>query len=138
MTVDQPGSIAAIARLCATEAALDHHWARVLGRAARVSGPGERQRVLLASSHRHARLATEWEARLPITDDTESMLASVEPHPLEADLETYRQSLSERASRLEGLLESLDGLCDPSTVRLLAEAARLTAELSDEVGRIGV
>ena len=138
MNPNWPGGIVEVARLCAIQATLDHHWARELGRAARVSGPGERQRVLLTCSHRHARLAADWEARLPVTDDTASMLAETDPNPLGSGLDEYRETMSERLALLEGLAGSIDGLSDPSTAGLVASAVERISEMVAEAGRIGV
>ena len=138
MNPNWPGGIVEVARLCAIQATLDHHWARELGRAARVSGPGERQRVLLTCSHRHARLAADWEARLPVTDDTASMLAETDPNPNGSGLDEYRETMSERLALLEGLAGSIDGLSDPSTAGLVASAVERISEMVAEAGRIGV
>lgn len=138
MNPNWPGGIVEVARLCAIQATLDHHWARELGRAARVSGPGERQRVLLTCSHRHARLAADWEARLPVTDDTASMLAETDPNPIGSGLDEYRETMSERLALLEGLAGSIDGLSDPSTAGLVASAVERISEMVAEAGRIGV
>lgn len=138
MNPNWPGGIVEVARLCAIQATLDHHWARELGRAARVSGPGERQRVLLTCSHRHARLAADWEARLPVTDDTDSMLSETDPNPIGSGLDEYRETMSERLALLEGLAGSIDGLSDPSTAGLVASAVERISEMVAEAGRIGV
>ncbi|NBV73625.1 MAG: hypothetical protein EBR65_01440 [Actinobacteria bacterium] len=137
MTSDRPGSLAWVARLCRDESTVDRHWAEVLGRDAVGSGPGERQRFLIAASHRHADLADRWDARLPITDDTARMLVD-SPSPPAGDTETYRAATAERSQRLAAQRSGIDSLCDPATDTLITEAIRSLSQLVDEAGRAGV
>ena len=137
MTAAWSGSLAAVARLCRDESANDRHWATVLGEEARQAGPGERQRFLIAASHRHAALAADWEARLPITDDTAHMLSDDPPGP-SGDLADYRSAMAARIEELSLRRSEIDPICDPATGGLIAEVVRSISELIDEASQVGV
>lgn len=137
MTAAWSGSLAAVARLCRDESANDRHWATVLGEEARKAGPGERQRYLIAASHRHAALAANWEARLPITDDTAHMLDNDPPEPT-GDLADYRAAMAARSEKLSLRRSEIDPTCDPATDGLIAEVVRSMSDLIDEAAQVGV
>lgn len=137
MTAAWSGSLAAVARLCRDESANDRHWATVLGEEARKAGPGERQRYLIAASHRHAVLAANWEARLPITDDTAHMLDNDPPEPT-GDLADYRAAMAARSEKLSLRRSEIDPICDPATDGLIAEVVRSMSDLIDEAAQVGV
>ena len=137
MTAAWLGSLAAVARLCRDESANDRHWATVLGEEARQAGPGERQRYLIAASHRHAALAADWEARLPITDDTALMLSD-DPLEPSGDLAYYRAAMAARSEGLSLRRSEIDPICDPATDELIAEVVRSISDLIDEASQVGV
>ena len=137
MTAAWLGSLAAVARLCRDESANDRHWATVLGEEARQAGPGERQRFMIAASHRHAALAADWEARLPITDDTALMLSDDPPEP-SGDLADYRAAMAARSEGLSLRRSEIDPICDPATNGLIAEVVHSISDLIDEASQVGV
>ena len=137
MTAAWSASLAAVARLCRDESANDRHWATVLGEEVRQAGPGERQRFLIAASHRHAALAADWEARLPITDDTALMLSD-DPLEPSGDLADYRAAMAARSEELSLRRSAIDPICDPATDGLIAEVVRSISNLIDEASQVGV
>jgi hypothetical protein len=124
-----------LSRVCAAMRERSLELFTQLGRWVPSASPGELQRLLAESCHRHAWHADLWEARAPaIAENQPVSTPSSRPEPVDGDDDTrrdrYRAELSELEHDLRLLHARIDPVLDPSTARTIDLVGRDVVEIS--------